>query len=125
VERSLESVTDNPPPMRPYSDLRVAKYIGHVLLGSLLASIPFVLLRSCTRQAERQREEQEQLQRHVIDLEKAGRQGNPGEAARRLLGIRTSPQSAPQKGSKAVMGSGSLRGARSAEAGAAADRPRD
>jgi hypothetical protein len=126
VERFHESADGKPPyPMAPYSDLRVAKFIAHVLLGSLLTSIPLVLVQSGTQRAVQQREEQERMQRITIDLEKAARQGNAGEAARRLLGIRTYPQSARQRATKAAKGPGGVREAGSAEPGAAADRRRE
>ena len=90
--------------MPPYSDLRAARFLLDVLLGSLLTSLPFFLLQSCQQRAERQREEQEQLERRLIDMDKAARQPNAGEAARRLLGIKTSPQPEQPSRSRVVIG---------------------
>jgi hypothetical protein len=105
--RSFEGVDDSPrPPMGPFSDLRaVAKLLFAVLVGSAPGTIPLLLSQSGLQRAEREREEQERLQRDLINLEKAARQGPANEAARRLRGIRTRPETARQESSPGVAGS--------------------
>jgi hypothetical protein len=96
MEKSLPPINDIPPyPMPPYSDFCWVEVLVSILLSAFL-SLPLFLWKSDQKRAERQREEQAQWDRQLIELEKAARDPRAGEAAHRLLGIRTRSQTASQ-----------------------------
>jgi hypothetical protein len=128
-DKLYEWVDGNPPsPDRRFSGHRAAKLLVAIVATSVLGGLPLALWEVGLRTAERGREEQqnqEQLRRQTIELEKAVRQGKAGEATRRLFGIKTPPPTMRQRPSKEVTGSGGAKESDRVEQSAAADRPRE
>jgi hypothetical protein len=105
---------------------RAAKLFVAVLVTSVVG-IPRALWELGLRTAEsgsQERQKQEQLRRQLIDLEKAARRGETGEATRRLFGASTPPTARPRP-PKDGAGAGGAKEGQGAGPGAAAGRARE
>lgn len=96
MDRLYEWVDAKPPsPGRRFSGRRTVKLFVAIMVGSILSALPMGLIELGVKSATHAQEEhqkREQLKRHLMELEKGAREGQAGEASRRLFGLDAPPQ---------------------------------